>query len=445
MSTLLPTSPQTLSALLSLPASGQLNDDQALTGWLGFASIRNLQTYRSYKAESIRFRIFLLALHANSPDRNPDHILRDATETDVALYEAHLLGRYKSGEELAPLRVPTAILHRFGRKEQPFVTEVQSHGLITWSPRQLKPASVNQALSILHALYQYWMRPDPTTKVAYVGANPVKRVKSSSNRMQRQTARNFPIEALQAMFDCIEMRMELEVEDPQAQAYLARDRWVASLLFGLWGRRSEIARLAMKDFQHDGKRWTVRVARKGNKQQSLPVAPWVVQELMNYRESIGLKSLPLRSESRPAIARIRKTAEEIEAESRNDAEYTPPPINSDTIYRIVTDIARVTAEYLRSGSVLPDVDATTRELYASLLDEMSPHWFRHSGASIAINSGAMSMENASKMLGHSSTNVTAEMYYHPDEQQIEQGIARLGDQLRRSTKTKAEHEHEHDQ
>ena len=60
MSTLLPTSPQTLSALLSLPASGQLNDDQALTGWLGFASIRNLQTYRSYKAESIRFRIFLL-------------------------------------------------------------------------------------------------------------------------------------------------------------------------------------------------------------------------------------------------------------------------------------------------------------------------------------------------------------------------------------------------
>jgi integrase len=67
-----------------------------------------------------------------------------------------------------------------------------------------------------------------------------------------------------------------------------------------------------------------------------------------------------------------------------------------------------------------------RELVAKRLDEISPHWFRHSGASIAINSGAMSLDNASKMLGHSSPTITAEMYYHPDEAQIEEGMQQLG-------------------
>lgn len=398
-----------------------LNDDQALASWLGFVQLRNTQTFRSYRTEVTRFRIFLATVHRTTDGRSPEHFLRDATEIDVALYEAHLLGRLRKGDAVTPLVVPQPILNHYGRKDQPFVTIKEIGGVAHTEPLRLKASSISLAMSILNAMYRQWMQPDPQTKMAYVGANPVKRIKTATNRSQRQVSRNFPIEAVQAMMDVLDQQVEhissTEDESPRREVALqkvARQRWIVALLFGLWGRRAEMANLKMRDFMHDGVRWVVHLERKGGKEQTLPVAPWVVKELSRYRGTIGLSPLPSSDEEEPAIRRLRERS----TDSGN--------IDSDLIYREIIDVSQAAAAGIRSGSVLKEVDSTERELIATRLSDVSPHWFRHSGASIAINSGAMSLENASKMLNHGSTAITASMYYHPDDLQIEEGMEKLG-------------------
>jgi integrase len=414
---------QLLATMAPYGGNGVMDDSQALSGWLIFVEHRNTQTFRSYQAEALRFRIFLETLHGKNPDRAQAHLMRDASEADIMLYEAVLSGHFKNGKEAPIVQVPREVMIRHGRERQPFVVEHESSGLIQYKSMGLKASSVNQALTILHALYQYWMRPDPQTKSAYVGANPVKRIKSASNRMQRQTSRNFPMEAITAMMETLESQRIAITPDVQEikSRQIARRRWIVAMFFGLWGRRAELAQLKMGDFQHNGTRWTVHLRRKGGKEQDLPVAPWVVQEMARYRASLGLSPLPNPSDESPAVARLRNRAEDDEAPDK-----PPTPVHADTLYREITTTAKDTAAAVRCGIALADVDPVQRELVAKRLDEISPHWFRHSGASIAINSGAMSLDNASKMLGHSSPTITAEMYYHPDEAQIEEGMQQLG-------------------
>lgn len=417
----------------SVNSADQIHDDAwALSSWLGFVGLRNANTARSYRSEVMRFRMFLQTIHRSTPEREERFLLRDATEIDVLLYEAHLCGKLRTGQSVAPLVVPAEILSQYGRAlaDQPFVTwETQSSQLPQSPdfrlarPLALKSSSVNQALSILHALFAQWMQPDPQTKSSYVGANPVKRIKRASNRMQRQSGRNFPSQAIQAMLASVDVQMERATLATGSESQinfqvrrLARRRWIASMLFGLWGRRSEVAQIRMSDFSHDGIRWAVTITRKGGKVQSLPVASWVMKELMQYRHSMGLNSLPGNAEQGRCIQRL---------SSRQDL-AKDDAVHSDLIYREIQLLCKDTAQMLRDKDIMREIDDVERALLASKLDAISPHWFRHSGASIAINAGMMSLENASKMLGHSSPVITAEMYYHPSENQITQGMEDLG-------------------
>ena len=102
------------------------------------------------------------------------------------------------------------------------------------------------------------------------------------------------------------------------------------------------------------------------------------------------------------------------------------PIDDRIIYREVLCVAHDASSLLRASLILPDLDAVQREFVATRLEDLTPHWFRHSGASIAINSGAISLENASKMLGHSSPDITARMYFHRSDSQILEGMQKLG-------------------
>lgn len=395
---------------------GEFTDGPALTAWLAFVSLRNAQTLRSYKTEALRFRIFMETIHKS--DRDQKFLLRDATEMDFLLYEVHLTGSFKTGKEVDPLIVPNEILDRYGREDQPFSTKEELNGVSSFSPKKLKQSSANQALSILHALYQFWMRPDPNTKMAYVGANPVSRLKSSANRTPDQISRSFPMEAVLAMLASIDLQITLTSDDSkQLLAGLERRRWILALLFGLWGRRSEIARLKMNDFSHDvsANQWNVTVKRKGGKIETIPVADWVMQSMMRYRSSIEASPLPSKSDDSPAIARLR-----ILDSKKLDT------ISNNIIYREVLIAAKDASGSLRNGFILPEMEAVQRELVASHLDNLSPHWFRHSGASIAINTGAISLENASKMLGHSTPGITAKMYYHRSDTQILEGMEKIG-------------------
>lgn len=395
-----------------------MDDVWALSGWLGFISTRNAQTLRSYRTEVMRFRMFLECRYQEDPVKSQAHLLRDASEIDISNYEAQLLGRNRTGQPVAPLVVPPALLARYGRSEQPFVCEDGATSMLTHKPR--KVSSVNQALSILHALYQHWLKPDPATKTAYVGANPVSRVKSSTSRSVSQTERAFPAQAIEAMLIAIEADLALARQDRAGRAVLdlERRRWIVALLFGLWARRAEIARLTMADFTFSqaSKRWSVRLLRKGGKQDRLPLADWVINALVRYRIALHLPPLPSAGETTiSAIARL-----------RTNAQWERKPLSPEVLYRDVAKTSLRAAQRLRLGEIFADMEPLERETLAATLEALSPHWFRHSGATIAINTGAMSLENASKMLGHATPAMTAAMYYHRNDAQLSEGVQKLG-------------------
>lgn len=406
-----PLSPADTLSPIDAPSVVTTEDDAALSRWLAVAAHRNRNTLRSYMREARRWRLFLSLLHASNPARPHGTLLRDATERDVAAYEAVLLGKAPA-TALPRLLASPADLAAAGLAEQPFVS-VGDDGLV--APRALKRSTANQALVILHALYAFWMEPDAATKMAYVGANPVRRLKRTAVRAQRQTERMFPLAALQAMLavcerDCAQAKGEIE------RRASVRRRWILSLLFGLWARRAEVASLRMGDFRHDGRRWVVRLQRKGDKEQTLPVATWVMDALIAYRQSLGLAPLPQANEEIAAVLPLRPRTQGDDG----------GPLDPGTLYREVTALAKTAADALGATEVLPDLSAVDRQHAISALRALSPHWFRHTGASLAIESGAMSLENASRVLGHSSTVVTAAMYYHPEEQQMADGLQAMG-------------------
>lgn len=166
-------------------------DEAALAAWLAFVSRRNANTHRSYQNEALRFWTFLSARYTDRSDRDAAYLMRDASEEDVQTYELLLLGPDRTGEH-EPLIISASVLKKAHLNRQPFAKETCDGDLIRIEPIALKPSSVNQAVSILHALYQHWMQPDPVTRTCYVWANPVRRLKRASNRTQSQAGRNFP-------------------------------------------------------------------------------------------------------------------------------------------------------------------------------------------------------------------------------------------------------------
>lgn len=416
-------------ALIGVGGERVYDDAAALADWLGFVQLRNAQTARSYRTEVMRFRIFLETIHRQDPDRPERFLLRDATEMDIMLYEAHLRGTLRNGQAMPPLQVPASILMRYGKtaQEQPFVQWRKSSGPFEQAaPIALKPSSVNQAIAILHALYERWLKPDPRTRSAYVGANPAMRIKRSTNRMQRQVGRCFPIEAMHAMLAATDfVNLPHEQRGPSwTPEQMARQRWIAVMLFGLWGRRAEIANIRMSDFSHDGVRWMVRVTRKGGKVQSIPVANWIVDALVQYRQSIGLPDLPQADENFPCIQRLGFVA--LEQAKLVNAPSAIKPVHPDLIYREVEALCRRASRLLQEGHILQQLGLAQRLTLARQLDQVSPHWFRHSGASIAINTGSMTLNDASAMLGHSSSVVTDAMYIHRDARNIADAMEKLG-------------------
>jgi len=400
-------------------------DDEALRRWLAIAAHRNRNTLRSYTGETSRFWCFLFLMHTHNPARPQQTLLRDATEADVAAYEATLLGKTPASI-LGRLLAPSYVLRTCGIRDQPFlmadpavggVADTAAVDLSRLQPKTLKPSSVNQALNILHALYAYWMIPDPRSRQSYVGANPVRRLKRATVRAQRQTRRIFPPQALHAMMQYADSRITA-AENPKDKVVAARQRWLLCLLFGLWARRAEIASLRMGDFFYDGKGWRLKLTRKGGREQDLPVAGWIMDALMAYRASLGMTGFPDTDDLRPSVMPVRP---------RHGA--ADRPLNPATLYRDVTSLAHAAAEQVKEQRILKDLSAWEREHVAQALEALSPHWFRHTAASMAIESGALSLENASRVLGHSSTVVTAAMYYHPDDRQVAEGLQKLGGML----------------
>lgn len=395
------------NSLVALPparAHSSMGDQQVLQQWIGIFDMKSPATARHYRTQSGKFRLFLHLLH---PDWEDNTHLKQASEQDVALYELALSFKPMPNGERPDLRLTERELLRHGLGEQPF-------------GRALKKSSINQALSVLNALYEHLRTPNGAMPLPYVLVNPVKRVRKSATRSVKQTDRHIPLEGVQAMntylFTVIE-RARL-AGDGQAVIRYERMLWIFTLLFGLWGRREELSKLSMGDFrqQHD-EAWKVTLQRKGGKEEEVPVATWVIEGLRRYRASLGLGRSWAAGDTLAAIQGLRVI--------QGSTGHGSPQI----LYLEIKRLATETAEELSSGVLLPEISTERRSMLVERLGRCSPHWFRHSGPTIAINSGAISLESASKMLGHSSLATTSQMYYHADDALLRSGLDALGEQL----------------
>lgn len=404
----------------SLPARTALNADfgdaQALQVWLSIFDMKSPGTARHYRTQTGKFLLFLRLLH---PDWVANSHLKQASENDVSLYELALAHTPLPNGRSPNLRLSSDELVLEGLDKQPFA-------------KALKKSSVNQALSVLNALYEYLRTPNGVMTEPYVFINPVTRVRKSATRNVLQIERHIPIEGVKAMRDYLHATIDHAnaVGDKAAVMRYERKLWMFTLLFGLWGRREEICNLTMGDFtqQHDGA-WKVALVRKGNKEQSLPVAKWVIDGLYRYRKSLSQPLYWDAGDRSPAIWGIR-----IKPPSRGKTRQTMPlqsgkPIGAQALYNEIKSLAQETADELERDVMSFNVETDRRPLIVKLLRQCSPHWFRHTGPTIAINSGAMSIENASKMLGHSTLDTTSKMYYHADDEKTRVGLDSLGSAL----------------
>ena len=85
----------------------------------------------------------------------------------------------------------------------------------------------------------------------------------------------------------------------------------------------------------------------------------------------------------------------------------------------------------RYGGVLPLMSNVKYNLYLKMIamaaginKPVSTHWARHTGATMLLNSGA-NMEVVAKVLGHSSTRITREVYAKLLDETVADEMARI--------------------
>lgn len=414
---------QVLSAASAPRATSSAFDDaRALQTWLSIFDHKNRATARHYRTQVGKFMLFLRLVH---PDWDSAICLKLATEQDVAAFEMALSHKAPATApriSQASYRLSAEQLKAEGLGSQPFA-------------KPLAKSSINQALSVLNAMYEFLRQPNGTMTEPYVTVNPVKRVRKSATRNVTQTDRHIPLDGVQAMHACMlsVLARATAAGDKATMQRYERKLWIFALLFGLWGRREEISKLSMGDFiqQHDGA-WRANLSRKGGKEESLPVASWVMDSLRRYRTSLGQPRSWAPADLTPAIGRVRTRSErapKTPSTSSVASVDVHQHISDQVLYLEVKSLASETAEELAIGMLLPDITEERREMLVERLRRCSPHWFRHTGPTIAINNGSMSIEHASKMLGHSSLATTSQMYYHADDEKTRLGLDSLGDFL----------------
>lgn len=136
--------------------------------------------------------------------------------------------------------------------------------------------------------------------------------------------------------------------------------------------------------------WWLHVLGKGNSHVVLPVTPDVMEALNEYRRTRSLA--PLRTPGAP-LATLQSL-------------YHQKPLGVTGISRELRALYKATAESLRSYGATEDADWVARA---------TPHWLRHTGVTMLINSGVQP-SMVQKMARHKRYRTT-ERYIHTDREQ----------------------------
>jgi integrase len=366
------------------------SDASAIEYWLSIYNLKSPHTYRSYKLEATRWLAFL-EFKIELPNGSR---LKIATEE---LVEAYLLAlgrpkeyRSKSSIPFESTVLPSDLLAKYRFRHQPFLIE---HS----------PKSMARSLSAISSLYRMLSTPIDSGGATFLRHNPTARLGKMQTRTVAKSEKYFTPRVYEEMLHTI-MLAQGSAKTALQKSQQARRRWIVVLIYGLWLRIAEATTLSMASFQKSHNVWSAKVVGKGRKERHVIVTSAVIDELIQYRKSLGLPALLTKMEEDiPAIVALVKRHDHFEYRH----------CNTSSIYREIKAVALATATRLENQDI--GLSPEDHSILIQNIQSISPHWFRHSGASEAINEGYPLVEAAAR-LGHSDVNMTQEMYFHGERE-----------------------------
>jgi site-specific recombinase XerD len=331
------------------------NDLQAIQVWLAEYQ-DSPQTLRNYRKEAERLLLWAL-LERGKP-------LSSLSREDCLLYQAFLADPQPRDRWCGPraLRLSAA-----------------------WRPFEgpLSPASQRVALLIINALFGYLV------EAGYLAGNPLalsRRRSRTPESASPQVERFLEQAQWQAVLDSVADRPR---ETERQRQHYERSRFLVALLYLLGPRVSEVANQTMGSFLTIRGRWWWQVTGKGGKTARIPVNQDMLSALQDYRQFLGLPSLPVPGEETPLVLNLSGRC----------------GISANMVYRIVKDLLQHAAQRLD----------TTDPLQAQRLRQASTHWFRHTCISHQAEAG-IELRFLQRSARHARLDTTG-LYLHAEEAQ----------------------------
>jgi site-specific recombinase XerD len=144
-------------------------------------------------------------------------------------------------------------------------------------------------------------------------------------------------------------------------------------------------------WQDDAKNWWLKIYGKGKKIRDISVPDSFFPYLERYRLWRGLPALPGRQERQPIVEKIRGAG----------------GMTGRQLARLVKQVL---------DQAWGDMKIQQGEKAAQIFKEVSPHWLRHTGASLEIERGR-ALKDVSEDLGHASMATTDTVYVQSSARQ----------------------------
>ena len=237
--------------------------------------------------------------------------------------------------------------------------------------------------------------------VGYLAANPMKarRTKTAAIGTKQATVErpHIPLPILADVVRLLERQADsFAVDELQDRSRFERRLFLVRLLANTGLRREEAATAVLGDVfsradTTTGKTgWYLRVVGKGNKERYVVFNDSARAALARYQAfNVGLTNMKP-NEHTPLVQKL------------VGYRLHDRCLSASSIYAVIAQALTFAATRLRADS--PDA--------AGLLDQATPHWFRHTFATISLGMGHPIML-VKDQLGHESIATTA-TYQHPD-------------------------------
>ncbi len=252
---------------------------------------------------------------------------------------------------------------------------------LMWRPFEsgLSNSSIRLQLQILTGLYNYLI------DAGYLSRNPIRlmrikpKVITADNKSLTITEKNHILNFI----------YNLPGESYKQKFYKEQMLWIISLLYLSACRRDEVTSAKMSDFFHKRNQWWFKVVGKGTKYGEIPVTESLMSALIRYRRFLGLPNFPSANEQTPVIVGLRGDFNK--------------GITNTRLYQLIKELCRNVA------IAVADTDSSA----AFNLNNVSPHWFRHTSATHQVDAG-IDIRIVKENLRHSKIETTMR-YQHTED------------------------------